>query len=279
MTKLFEVPHRTEISYRQKLYKLLNPEIPTGLTYKNIDEWLDRLALISSKDDFIDSADSVARSMIIDVNLWNTYSWRELSHKSHVGAIIRRSLHETKRGAIGEAIRSELEETTGIISSVPEKISNRLKKEIEYAREQGATEQGCLNIIRARFSSLIHSRIQLIARTDPQRVASSFTKARSDDLKLNCFIWTTVGDTSVRHSHEKMNDVVVFWNDLPSPEALIEMPGGLGHYAPGGCPNCRCIAWPVLSIIDLFHDKTRVKVYTDESIRRLTQQQFLELVA
>ena len=126
---------------------------------------------------------------------------------------------------------------------------------------------------------MIHSRIQLVSRTDPQRVSSSFTKARSEDFKLNCFIWTTAGDTSVRYAHEKMNGVVVFWNNLPSPEILVGMPGGLGHYAPGGCPNCRCIAWPVLSVMDLFSDETRVKVYVNESITRLTKQQFLELAA
>ncbi len=279
MAKLFEVPTRIELAYRNQIFKLVNREIPTGLSYQNIDEWLDRLASISSDESFLQSAEIVARTMVRDTNLHNVFSWRETGRKSTGGSRVNRSLHETKRGAIGQAIRVELAESIETVGGLPFRIAERLKKEIAYARQEGATEQGCLNILRARLPSLITSRIKLIARTDPHRVNSSFTEARSEDLQLNCFIWTTVGDTSVRHAHDKMNGVVVFWSDLPSPEALIGMPAGLGHYAPGGCPNCRCIAFPVISIVDLFANRTRIKVYTGGLIRRVTQSQFIELVA
>jgi hypothetical protein len=275
----FSVPIRFEAAYRRAIATVISREIPPGLSYHNIDEWLNQLESLSIDKDFIDQCDKISLSMVRDVNLHNVFSWRESARKSHLGSRISFKLHETRRGLVHESVEDEMSKSSYYIRSLPHKIAVRLKDEVEKARIEGNTEQGCFHILRRRFNSLINQRINLLAQTDPHRVNSSLTEARSEDFGLNCFIWNTARDEVVRISHQKMQGVVVFWRDLPSPEALMHKAPIFGHYPPGECPNCRCGAIPILSVDDLFSSVfQRVKVYYDDQIHQLTRTQFSKLL-
>ena len=277
-TSLFDVPNRVEFAYRKQIFNLVNREIPTGLTAFNIDEWLDQLASVSEDSTYLKHSEMVSRAMVRDTSLSNSWAWREHSRGSAEGARVRRILHETSSGSLGREILSQVSESSENLGTLPLRLSLSLRKEVLEAREKGATEQGCLNILRYRFPLVVSKRIKMIARSDPHRVSSAITRARSEDLVLNCFIWTTRHDTLVRHAHKNLDGVVVFWGDLPSPELLVGLGSALGHYGPGETYNCRCIAIPVLSVNDLFRtDRSIIEVYREGRIHRVTKAKFLEI--
>jgi len=234
---------------------------------------------MSEDSTLIKQSEMVSRQAIRDVHISNMFAWRDSSKKSAEGARVRKVLYETDKGAIGREIRNQIIRSAENTSSILRRTSDSLKKEMSIAREKGATEQGCLNILRYRFPLLISKRIKLIARSDPHFASSALTKARSEDLGISCFIWTTRHDNLVRHAHDNLDGVVVFWNDLPSPENLVGMGPILGYYGPGESYNCRCVAVPIFSFNDLFtSDRSRISVYHEGRIQQMTKSRFMELV-
>jgi hypothetical protein len=279
MPPLFLVPNRFEAAYQKAISKLLIRELPFDISHDEVDHWVERLAAVSSDQSFIDEAERVARIMVRDVNTHNVHGWRESARRSYGGSRFFRYLGETKRGAVGKSVQEQIELSANLISSLPSKIAKKLNKEVQYARSQGITEQGVLSIIRRRFSPLINSRIRLLGSTDPHRTNTALTRARSEDFSLPVFLWKTAGDILVRDSHQRMEGVVCFWSDLPSPEELIGSVASLGHYAPGDCPGCRCTALPILSVNDLFDNQhSRIEFYSNGVIRWVTRAQFVDLV-
>jgi len=244
-----------------------------------VDGWLSRFSFVSNDPQFRLESQRVATSLVRDINVHNVFGWRETARTVPGGTRVYPYLHETKKRAIGQAVNLQIAMSSEYIRTLPEKIARKIAKDIECARSQGATEKGCLNILRKEVVTNLVRRVNLLAQTDPHRINSALTEARSDDLALHCFIWSTSKDSVVRHSHKKMEGVVVFWRDLPSPELLIGQPANLGYYAPGNCPNCRCNAIPIISIDELFKDpKSRIRVYVDNQIRMLTKGQFIKLL-
>ena len=63
----------------------------------------------------------------------------------------------------------------------------------------------------------------------------------------------------------------MFWNDAPSPEALIGQPAGLGHYHAGCAPNDRCTQIAVLTLQDI---NFPAKVYYGGAIHRMNKPEF-----
>lgn len=127
--------------------------------------------------------------------------------------------------------------------------------------------------MRLRFPILLRSRVQLISRTETAKASSALTQARSEDLGLSWYVWRTSHDARVRGSHAHMSDVLCSWTDPPSPEALMGVKSGLGTYAAGSCPNCRCYSEPVLDVDDI---RFPAKVHHHGSVTTMGKQAFLK---
>lgn len=275
----FNVPKRYELRYARAILKLITSEIPEELTPQNIDIWIDKFSEISENEYFEKSAELIARAMVRDINIHNVFNWRESSRTIAGAARFARSAQESSKGAINQAILDQIRLSKELISELPDKIASLLASEVETARANDNTEEGIYHLISRRLSPLLVYRATLLARTDPHRANSAMTKARSEDFDLPLFIWKTAKDSYVRYSHKRMEDVVVFWDDLPSPEALVGLPSSLGNYAPGDCPNCRCGAFPVFSVQQLFENTPRIRLYREGAIHSITQSQLLRLLS
>lgn len=278
ITSPFLVPIRFESAYKRAILQLVQRETPL-MDETGVDGWLTRFSFVSSDPQFKLEAQRIATSLTRDINVQNVFGWRETARKVPGGTRVYPFLHETRKRAIGQAVNLQIAISSEYIRLVPEKIARKIAKDVEEARSEGATEKGCLNLLRREVVSGLVRRVSLLAQTDPHRINTALTEARSVDLGIPCFIWSTAKDGVVRHSHHKMEGVVVFWRDLPSPELLIGQPANLGYYSPGNCPNCRCGAIPVISIDELFKDpKARIKVYYDGQIHLMSRNQFIKLL-
>lgn len=109
--------------------------------------------------------------------------------------------------------------------------------------------------------------------------STSLTWERAERLGAHWYIWRAVGDARTRHSHEKMEGVLVNWNDPPAPEDLFPILNAdgkprrntLGYYHAGCCPNCRCYPEPV---IDLDQVTFPARIYMGNRIQTIRKKEF-----
>jgi hypothetical protein len=274
----FEIPHRLEAVYRRAIALLIAREIPVDLTEENVDDWLSRVAAISDDLEFLEESRRIAIALVKDIMITNSLNWRQFIRSFSGGSRFVPSLYIP-----GENVRKTLESEIGLslilIKELPRRMSQRLSEIVDKSRSLGSSEYQVVNQIKKSYTSLLVQRVKLLSQTDPHRINSRLTEARSQDFELPCFIWSTAKDEVVRVSHQKMDGVVVFWRHLPCPELLMHSSPIFGRYPPGGCPNCRCSAVPVVSIDELFKSTHyRIEVYVDDAIRHLTKSQFMRIL-
>ena len=122
-----------------------------------------------------------------------------------------------------------------------------------------------------------HSRAsaKLIARTEVSKTTTALTRARSENLGINWYVWRTALDGDrVRKSHRNMEGVLVRWSEPPSPEKLVGEKD-VGNYHAGNIWNCRCYPEPLLEPDDV---RWPHRVYMQGTIQSIAKQKFLEIM-
>jgi SPP1 gp7 family putative phage head morphogenesis protein len=278
MATPFQLPNRFEVAYRRAIHLVVSKMLPTKLESMSPGTWISHLRDLSDRASFIEMATSIARGMVLSVNVENTRSWREASQQSQGSQYLYSLLQKELKGPVGTRFNELVERQSQFITDIPRAVASRLSGEIAAAQQRGARPESIVPLLHSRFPALTNSRIQLLARTGVSSSSTLLTEARCDELDLPWFTWYTSKDQRVRPSHRNMDGVLVSWRDLPSPEALIGQKPYLGHYAPGDCPNCRCGPLPVLTVEDVFiKGNEQLKVYHNGTISRFTKAQFTRL--
>jgi len=270
----FQPPSRIEIEYRKAIQRAIVSSIPRPSADLTVDEWLEELAAISRSQDLAEMAAAIAGSMVRWVNVHNARTWREASARSQRSQMLYRLLQQEMQGPVGNRFRELVNENARLISSIPQEIAGYLNFEIGRAQQQGARPETIAKMLANRFPTLTQSRINLLARTETSKASTALTRARSEELQLPAYEWLTVEDARVRPSHRNLNGVIVFWEDPPSPEALIGIRSTLGHYNSGDCPNCRCTQRVILSLDDVNWPH---RVYRYGNITRMTRANFASM--
>jgi SPP1 gp7 family putative phage head morphogenesis protein len=216
----------------------------------------------------------LAQSMVRQVQVQNARSWREAARKSNRGREIYLALRQEMHGTVGNRVQELIEENAKLIGSVPSKVAFSLSKEIARLQQQGMRHDAIADYIRKRVPKLTRSRVALIARTESSKAATALTQARAEEMNLKWYQWSTSHDERVRASHRLMSDVLVAWNDPPSPERLAHEPKSPSPYNVGDIYNCRCVGLPLVSL-DFVSWPARV--YRHGRIQRMTRAQFAAL--
>jgi len=271
MPPKFGPTKRLEREYASAIGKLARRVLPPKTPTMTFDEWLLAIAERSKQKDIEEAAEFLATRMVQAQNTLNQKTWRTAAAKWGQGAKLHRLLSKELEGPVGRRMRELVSQNAAYIKSVPLEQASRLVHEIEQAQLNGARASTVAKIARTRFPQLLKSKVQLIARTETAKTSLALTKARSEDVGAEWYIWKTSEDVRVRLSHKKMNGVVVPWGFDPDPEALVGEKSTLGHYAAGGCPNCRCYAEPILLTSQISFP---AKVYWQGAIRTMTKPQF-----
>jgi len=275
MATAFAVPDPIEIAYRKMIYQEIKTWIPVKLKDVSPTHWLRELANVGTRRKVANSSAKIALNMITRVNVVNVKSWRDAAFEARGGRQLYNELQKELNGRLGARVREILEEQSHYISDIPSDVAKILVNELSKAAYAGMRPEALDDLLKLRFPEVMGSAIKRTARTQISAANTALTRARSEELDLPCFVWQTSKDQRVRLSHRKMNGIVVFWDDLPSPESLANQPDYLGHYAPGECPNCRCFPRPVLTLEDIFSSKNSlVKVYRRGNIETMSRVNF-----
>lgn len=270
--KKFGPTQRLEKAYEQGIKQIVGRVLKPKMPEQTLDQWLAELAERSQQEDVLRASETLAERMVKWANVGNQRTWREAAARSMQSQKLYRLLEKEMQGATGEAVRRIIQQNAQLISSIPLEAAARLTDEVTKAQQRGARPGTIAKMMKARFPELVKSRVQLISRTESAKTSLALTQARCEELSIDFAEWGTSEDVRVRPSHKLMDKVIFPWNDLPSPEALAGEKSTLGTYGPGGCPNCRCVVYPILSIDDI---KFPARVYHDGSIHRMTKQDFI----
>lgn len=202
-------------------------------------------------------------------------TWRQAARKNSQGRMIYEALQREMQGPIGGAVRHQIERNAAIIQSLPLDIAKRVNEHILTESMKGIRASDIAQQIKTMFPENSEASAKLIARTETSKTSTALTRARSESVGADWYIWRTSEDARVRDSHRLMDIVLVKWSDPPSPEQLAGEKHSYGHYNCGEIFNCRCYPEP---IIDLDLINWSAKVYRNGSIQRMTRKQFESLI-
>jgi SPP1 gp7 family putative phage head morphogenesis protein len=175
-------------------------------------------------------------------------------------------------GPTGKAARKYfLESCTR--TAITSNLSPRLLNYIQSESLKGRRPESIATSILGRFPHQDRKGVERVVRTAAGMANTAFERARAEEIGIEWYQWATSADSRVRPSHQKMDQVLVNWNDPPSPEELTgEAPPG--KYHAGEAEECRCIALPIASLDEV---KWPAKVYRNGRIERMSRKHFREI--
>jgi SPP1 gp7 family putative phage head morphogenesis protein len=261
---------RIEEMFRRELFRLVNRHLafPDHATMGEISETLANFKAISTT--LGDYAHTLASQMVGAVEISNARSWREAASPATRSGQTYKALRGELRGKVGNRREELIRENAQVISSLPGRLRDQVAAHIGNMQIRGERPEAIAKQIVEGFPGVAKSRCTLIARTETSKAATELTRARSEDLSLDWYIWQTSGDQRVRRSHSMIDGVLVNWSDPPSPESLAREKSE-GRYHAGEIFNCRCDPIPFVGYrqIDWPH-----KVHISGVIKRLTLRAF-----
>ena len=218
---------------------------------------------------------SAVKRMVTPLGISNQRTWRMAAKKAAKGKILYRSLVEELRQDGYRIMEGQIIENVSLIKTLPEDIANKIVRDIAEYALQGKRAESIERLIVDKTNKHSRASARLIARTEVSKTSTALTKARSEQLGIQWYVWRTALDGNrVRLSHQIMEGVLVNWNNPPSPEALAGEKN-VGHYHAGNIWNCRCYAEPLLDIDDAHWPH---KVYTNGKITTMKKGDFLQLL-
>lgn len=239
-----------------------------GLT--NIDEIIRTIKKFSNDPEFKKYANKEAKKLVTNLFVDGGRTWREAARKSTQGRMIYERLKRELNGPLNGSISFEIQKNAEIIKSIPINISKEVTEHILTESMAGRRASSIAEDLQELIPKMTKNKAKLIARTETSKTSTALTKARCENLGINWYIWRTSEDVRVRSSHSHMEDVLVCWNNPPSPEALINEKF-VGVYHAGDIYNCRCYPEPVIKLDFI---KWPHKVYANNKIIVMTRKQF-----
>ena len=269
---------RIEADYGRDLYNVsveINKIITTFISKLDIGE---ENIKIKDVNDLIDSlnnyskkiqgwAEKTASRMVHTLENQDLKQWAE--HSDKMSSLMK---SEMKRSDVNKLLQQYMDENVKLITSLPESAAKRVNKLVYENLTTGKRASTVAKEIM-ETGNVTQSRANLIARTETSRIVTGLVKARSESVNLNWFVWKVTHDNKLRASHKHMDNVLVRWDDPPSPEKLIGKKS-YGEYLPGATFNCRCYPAPLIRLEDVSWPAI---VYRKGIISKMAKQQFLRL--
>lgn len=217
----------------------------------------------------------IVKRMVTPLAARNYETWRKAARVSTRSHFLYTVLMEELKQGIKKDIDSQVISNAALIKTLPSDTAQKVVKDIEEYALSGLRVEEIEKLIQDKTRQHSRASARLIARAEVSKTTSALTKARSEELGLRWYVWRTMEDGDrVRKSHRIMNDVLVSWNNPPSPELLVKEKD-VGRYHAGNIWNCRCYSEPLIDIDDV---KWPHKVYINGSIQKMSKARFSLLI-
>lgn len=217
----------------------------------------------------------IVKRMVTPLAARNYETWRKAARVSTRSHFLYTVLMEELKQGIKKDIDSQVISNAALIKTLPSDTAQKVVKDIEEYALSGLRAEEIEKLIQDKTRQHSRASARLIARTEVSKTTSALTKARSEELGLRWYVWRTMEDGDrVRKSHRIMNNVLVSWNNPPSPELLVKEKD-VGRYHAGNIWNCRCYSEPLIDIDDV---KWPHKVYINGSIQKMSKARFSLLI-
>lgn len=265
-----------ENSYRKALYSLVDmfQQIAKS-SGSNQQLYVNRMSDFQESDEFQEFIYSIVRRMVTPLATNNARTWREAARKANRGRILYNALMEELDSGTQTIIENQIIENVSLIRTLPSDTADKVVRDIYDNALKGKRAKSIESIIIGMTSQHARASARLIARTEVSKTTTALTKARSEQLGLKWYVWRTALDGDrVRKSHRNMEDVLVNWNEPPSPEALVGEKN-VGYYHAGNIWNCRCYPEPLIEMDDVTWPH---RVYHNGSIKRMNKSEFNDLL-
>lgn len=217
----------------------------------------------------------IVKRMVTPLAARNYETWRKAARVSTRSHFLYTVLMEELKQGIKKDIDSQVISNAALIKTLPSDTAQKVVRDIEEYALSGLRAEEIEKLIQDKTRQHSRASARLIARTEVSKTTSALTKARSEELGLRWYVWRTMEDGDrVRKSHRIMNDVLVSWNNPPSPELLVKEKD-VGRYHAGNIWNCRCYSEPLIDIDDITWPH---KVYINGSIQKMSKARFSLLI-
>ncbi|WP_432642909.1 phage minor head protein [Acidaminococcus sp.] len=274
--------YRIEAAFRRQLLVLARKIIREVGTTEDAYEIQQILESISQSKEYEKLCRSAAMKMVTGLFSDQGHTWRQAAAANSKGRIIYQALRKELQGPAGERLRELIDDTTYRIVTLPHDIGHEVAGYTARESLKGRRASDIAEEIKKMFPDKTRARAELIARTQVSITSTNLTRQRAERYGVSWYVWRAVGDARTRHSHEKMEGVLVNWDDPPAPEDLFPVLNAdgsrrkntLGHYHAGCCPNCRCYPEP---IVDLDEITFPARIYMNGRITRIGRKAFTAL--
>ena len=238
----------------------------------NQEEYVSKMNKFQESDAFYKYIYTSVNRMVTPLMVGNEKTWREAARKATKGKKLYRLLMEEVKQNNQYIFREQIIENVNLIKTLPHDTAEKVVNDIVENALKGKRAKSIEKVIVDSTNQHSRASARLIARTEVSKTTTALTKARSENLGLNWYIWRTALDGDrVRKSHRNMEGVIVRWDNPPSPEALIGEKS-VGNYHAGNIWNCRCYPEPIIDVEDV---PKHCKVYLNNQIERMSKEKFI----
>jgi SPP1 gp7 family putative phage head morphogenesis protein len=173
-------------------------------------------------------------------------TWREAIHTQRGGNAIYAGLIEDLSGALGDNVNRLLNESCArspMTCSLPTGVIICIHLESLKGRRPDSIAKA----LHPLLPEITYEKLRSIVQTVTSKATSAMTQARSEDIGIEWYEWSTSEDARVRPSHQLMNKVLVNWKWPPAPEALNGEDSKNTCHA-GEAEGCRCVSLPLVNL-------------------------------
>lgn len=218
-------------------------------------------------------AKQAAARMVTHLYARNARTWREAAREAGKTDLLYGILQKELRGPVGRRVQELIRENAQLITTLPKSVALLVAQRAAAQQQAGGRPKELARALALRLSR--HSAMRL-ARTETAKASSALTQARAEELDIPAYVWETAQDERVRLSHRKMQGVIVFWDQPPSPEALAGERKPPAPYNAGNVYNCRCYPAPIVRASRLSWPR---KVYWGGRVQHMTLSKFRQIAS
>lgn len=270
MTKRIEEDFLKSLNFLSTLFEKI--AIISG---NDVNLFQSKMQIFQNSVPYDNYINDIVKRMVTPLAARNYETWRKAARVSTRSHFLYNVLMEELKQGIRKDIDSQVISNAALIKTLPSDTAQKVVRDIEEYALSGLRAEEIEKLIQDKTRQHSRASARLIARTEVSKTTSALTKARSEELGLRWYVWRTMEDGDrVRKSHRIMNDVLVSWNNPPSPELLVKEKD-VGRYHAGNIWNCRCYSEPLIDIDDV---KWPHKVYINGSIQKMSKARFSLLI-